>query len=104
MGLRGGRFARTLQRPPVDEVHHNTVWQLLTVLVGRVRCLELSEVEALGDTLGIRDGGTEDKVAQGVDLDKATFPKLSSCQHSVRFMIKNELTNVSGNWMLRSPT
>jgi hypothetical protein len=42
LGLRNVRLARTLQRPSVDEVQHHAVWQLLSVLVGWVRCAELA--------------------------------------------------------------
>lgn len=53
MGLRRGRLACTLQRPTVNEVQYDAVRKLLSILIRRVRRLELSEVEPLSDALRI---------------------------------------------------
>jgi len=63
MSLQGSGLACTLERPAINEVQYDTVGKLLSILVGRVGCLKISEVEALGDTLGVRYRGAQDKVA-----------------------------------------
>lgn len=53
VGLQGRGLACTLQRPAINEVQYNAVGKLLSILIRRVRRLELSEVETLGNTLRV---------------------------------------------------
>lgn len=54
MRLRTICLARALQRPPVDKVEHDTVWQLLSILIWGIRRAEVAEVEAPDNALFIR--------------------------------------------------
>jgi hypothetical protein len=75
LGLRNVRFARTLQRSAVDKIEHYAVGQLLSVLVGWIRCAELAEVEALNYALFVGPRRAEHEVAQAINLYVSTLPQ-----------------------------
>jgi hypothetical protein len=85
VGLHSACLTRALQSSAVDEIENDTVGQLLSILVGSIRSVEVGEVEALGDTLLVGFRWTQDEIAHRVNLNPSAFPELGCVRHSYTF-------------------
>lgn len=82
LSLPNVRLACALQGTPVHEIQDHAVGKFLAILVRRVRCAEVAEMESLDNSLLVVFRRAEDEVAQGVNFDPSSFPKLQ--QISIR--------------------